>query len=133
LLDGYFRKYFTVRWDLAFISSIFNNSNLLLRRSQRSPLLEALPAKHRASLRRPEGNGRLFPALRAGRLRLCPHLSPAATAFRALCFARFTSFGLVLKALVREKHLLAGCKYKFGAAFRTLQDLVMEFHLPHPP
>lgn len=104
-----------------------------LRRSQRSPLLEALPAEHGPPLRGTEGNRGFFTALRAGRLRLRPHLTATATAFGALCFARLTSFGLILEALVREKHLFAGCKYKFGAAFRTLQDLVMEFHLPHPP
>jgi hypothetical protein len=86
-------------------------------------------------LRWPEGNRRLFAALRAGRLRFRPHL-PAATASAAFCslrFASFTSLGFVLEPFIREKHLFAGRKYKFGATLRTLQDLVMEFHLPLPP
>jgi hypothetical protein len=106
-----------------------------LRRTQRSSLLEALPAKHRPPLSWPEGNCRFFPALRAGRLRLRSHLSaPTATAaFSTLRFAALTSLRFVLEAFVREKHLFPGRKYKLGAAFRTLQDLVMEFHLPLPP
>jgi hypothetical protein len=99
-------------------------------------LLEAFPAKHRATLRRPEGNRRFFAALRAGRLRFRPHL-PAATsataAFGPLRFAAFTSLRFVLESLVREKHLFPGRKYKLGATLRTLQDLVMKFHLPLPP
>jgi len=104
-----------------------------LCRSQSSPLLKTFAAKNRSSLRRPEGNRCLLAALRAGRFSLRPHLPATASAFSAFCLARFTSFGLVLKALVGEEHLFAGCKYEFGAAFRTLQDLVMEFHLPLPP
>jgi hypothetical protein len=108
-----------------------------LSRSQRSPLLEALSAKHRASLRRPEGNCRFLSALRAGRLCFRPHLpavaAPSTAAFRSLCFAAFTSLRFVLETFVREKHLFAGRKYKLGATLRTLQDLVMEFHLPVPP
>jgi hypothetical protein len=104
-----------------------------LRRSQRPSLLEALPAKHRPALSWPEGNCRFFTALGAGGLRFRPHLPTTAAAFRALCFAAFTSLRFVLEAFVREKHLFAGRKYKLGAALRTLQDLVMEFHLPLPP
>jgi hypothetical protein len=99
-------------------------------------LLEAFPAKHGTPLRRPEGNRRFLPALRAGRFRLCPHLPAAATATAALGplrFAAFTSFRFVLESFVREKHLLPGRKYKLGTALRTLQHLVMEFHLPLPP
>jgi len=106
-----------------------------LRRSQRPSLLETLSAKYRSPLSWPEGNCCFFPALRAGRLRLRPHLSAttATAAFSTLRFATLTSFRFVLEALVREKHLFPGRKYKLGAAFRTLQDLVMEFHLPLPP
>src|ERR1051325_2844428 len=104
-----------------------------LRRAQSAPLLETLPAKHWASLRWPEGNCCFLAALRAGRLRLCSHLPAATTAFGPLCFAALTSFRFVLEALVREKHLFPGRKYKLGTALRTLQHLVMEFHLPLPP
>jgi hypothetical protein len=85
-------------------------------------------------LRWPEGNRRFLAALRAGRLCFRPHL-PAVTSatFGTLRLAAFTSFRFVLEAFVREKHLFAGRKYKLGAALRTLQDLVMEFHLPLPP
>ena len=55
--------------------------------------------------------------------------------FGASCFAPFTSFRFVLEALVGEKHLLAGGKYKLGAALRTLQDPIVIFHeaLPLAP
>jgi len=107
-----------------------------LSRSQRSPLLEALSTKYRASLCRPEGNRRFLSALRAGRLCFRPHLPAVAAstaAFRSLCFAAFTSLRFVLETFVREKHLFPGRKYELGTALRTLQDLVMEFHLPLPP
>jgi len=108
-----------------------------LRRSQCSPLLEAFPAKHRTPLRRPKGNCRFFSALRAGRLRLRPHLpavaAATAAAFRSFRFAAFTSLRFVLKTFVREKHLFAGRKYKLGTALRALQNPVMKFHLWLPP
>jgi hypothetical protein len=73
--------------------------------------------------------------LRAGRLGFRPHLPAVTTtaAFRSLRFAAFTSLWFVLETFVREKHLLPGRKYKLGATLRTLQDLVMEFHVPLPP
>ncbi|HLZ12663.1 MAG TPA: hypothetical protein VKP58_08760 [Candidatus Acidoferrum sp.] len=113
-----------------------SSESYCLRRSQRSPLLEALPAKHRAPLRRPEGNGRFLAALRTGRLRFRPHLpavAAATAAFRSLCFAAFTSLRFVLETFVREKHLFPGRKYKLAAALRTLQNPVMKFHLWLPP
>jgi hypothetical protein len=75
--------------------------------------------------------------LRASGFRFRSHRSVSATAasrtaFSALCFAAFATFGLVLKALVGEKHLLAGSKYKLGAALRTLQYPIVEFHEPLP-
>ena len=53
----------------------------------------------------------------------------------ASCFARLTSLRFVLETLVGEKHLLAGGKYKLGAALRTLQDPIVIFHeaLPLAP
>ena len=100
--------------------------------SQRPSLLEALPAKHRAPLGRPERNRSFLPALRTGGFRFRPHL-PATAAFGPLRFAAFTSLWFVLEALVREEHLFPGGKYKFGTALRALQHLVVEFHLPLPP
>jgi len=74
--------------------------------------------------------------LRAGRLCFRPHLPAVAAptaAFRSFRFAAFTSLRFVLETFVREKHLFPGRKYELGTALRTLQDLVMEFHLPLPP
>jgi len=75
--------------------------------------------------------------LRASRLRFRPHLPAVAAtttaAFRPFRFAAFTSLRFVLETFVRKKHLFPGRKYKLGATLRTLQDLVMEFHLPLPP
>jgi hypothetical protein len=51
-----------------------------------------------------------------------------ARALRTLGFAVLAPLGLVLKALVGEKHLFAGGEDKFLAAFRTLQDLIVVFH-----
>jgi hypothetical protein len=96
--------------------------------------LEAFPAKHRTSLGWPEGNCCVFPALRTSGFRFRSHrcVSAAATAFSPLCLAGFTSFWLVLKAFVGEKHLFTGSKYKLGAALRTLQHPIVEFHEPLP-
>jgi hypothetical protein len=96
-------------------------------------LLEAFAAEDRPSLGWAERNGGVLTALGAGGFGFRPHLSAATAAFGALGFAGFTSFGFVLEPFVREKHLFAGRKYKLGAALRTLQDLVMEFHVPFPP
>jgi hypothetical protein len=51
-----------------------------------------------------------------------------AGSLRALGFAILAPFGLVLEALIGEKHLLAGGENKFLIAIRTLQDLIMVFH-----
>src|SRR5215470_13152686 len=98
----------------------------VLCRSQRPSLLEALPAKHRAPLGRPERNRRFLSALRTGGLRFRPHLSAATAAFGALRFAAFTSFWFVFEPLVREEHLFSGGEYKLGTALRALQHLVVE-------
>jgi hypothetical protein len=95
-------------------------------------LLEALPAKDRPALRRTERHRSLFPALRTIRFRFGAHRgiasSSAATTFRALGLAGLAALGLVLEALIREKHLFARSKYKLGATLRTLQDLIVVFH-----
>src|SRR5246127_4288489 len=107
--------------------------------AHRSPLLEALPAEDGTSLRRAEGHRGFLSALRAigfcfGAHRRGPAASSHAT-FGALGLASLAALGLVLKALVRKKHLFARSKNKLGATLRTLQDLVMVFHraaLPRP-
>jgi hypothetical protein len=103
--------------------------------SHRSPLLEALPAKYRPPLCWPEGNCRLFPALRTVRLRFRSYLRSTTTAsatFSALGLASFASFGFVLETLVGEKHLFAARKYKLSATLRALQNPIVVFHEPLP-
>src|ERR1700733_4772252 len=93
-----------------------------LRCAHRAALLEAFAAEHGAALGRAEGHRRFFAALRAGRLRFRTHRSCAAiraataNTFRTLRLARFAPLGLVLEALVGEKHLLAGSKHKLRIA-----------------
>jgi hypothetical protein len=102
--------------------------------SDRAALLEAFPAVHRATLCGLERNGRFLAALRADRFRFNA-LNGVRTRIMALAangLTGFAAFRLVLKTLVGEKHLLAGCEHKFRAALRTLQDFVMVFHTPLP-
>ena len=102
-------------------------------RAERSALLEAFAAKNRTPLRGTEGDSRFLSALGARGLRFRAHLggaTAAATTFGALGFAALAPFRLVLESLVGEKHLFAGSKYKFSAAFRTLQDPIVVFHEP---
>ena len=47
---------------------------------------------------------------------------------RPLGFAVLAPLGLVLEALVGEKHLFAGRENKLLTAFRTLQYLIVIFH-----
>jgi hypothetical protein len=101
------------------------------------PLLEALPAEDRAALRWAEGNRGVLTALGTSGLGLGAHLRAAigaavADAFGSLGFAAFAAFWFVFEAFVGEKHLFAGGKDKFSAAFGTLQDLIVEFHEPLP-
>jgi hypothetical protein len=105
-----------------------------LRRSHRPSGLKTFPAKYRAPLRRSEGNCRFLPALRTGGFGFCPWSgAPATPRFRSLCFTRLAALWFVFKALVGEKHLFAACKNELGAALRTLQHLIVEFHCPAPP
>jgi hypothetical protein len=108
----------------------------LLCRAHGPALLETFPAEDRAPLRGPEGNCRFLPALRTVCFRFRSHRSrmPAATpAFGSLCFAGFTSFGLVFEAFVGEKHLFAAGEHELRTALRTLQHLVVVFHEPLSP
>lgn len=102
--------------------------------SHRSSSLEAFPAKYRSPLCGPEGNRGFLSALRACGLRFGSRLSGSATssALGALCLTGLAPLWLVLEPFVGEKHLLAGCKYELGTAFRTLQDSIVEFH-EHSP
>ena len=99
-------------------------------RSGGTPVLKTLPAVHRAALCGLEGNGRLFPALRANRFRLYA-LRAAGTrlgSLRAIGFAGLATLRLVLESLVREKHLLAGRENELRSTIGALQHLVMVFH-----
>src|SRR6267154_5098080 len=101
---------------------------LCRRTTHGTPLLEAFTAEHGTPLRRAERNCRFLPALRTGRFSLRPLEVTLARALRAFRFAVLTPLGLVLKALVGEKHLFAGGENKLLTAFRTLQDLIVVFH-----
>jgi len=58
-------------------------------------------------------------------------MTPAATAaLGPLGLARLAAFRFVLEAFVGEKHLFAGGKNEFSAAFRTLQYSIVVFHEP---
>jgi hypothetical protein len=99
-------------------------------RPGRSPLLETFTAIHRASLCRLERNRRFFSALRTHRLGF-DTLHAAGTgccARRAVGLARFAPLGLVLEALVSEKHLLAGGENKLSRTFCALQNPIVVFH-----
>jgi hypothetical protein len=103
---------------------IFDCVEADLRGAESTALLEALAAKNRTSLRRPEGDSSFLSALRARRLCFRAHLGGAATSatptFSALGLATFASFRFVLETFVGEKHLFAGSKNKLSAALRTL-------------
>jgi hypothetical protein len=94
-------------------------------------LLEALAAEDGPALGGTEGHRRFLAALGTIGFGFGAHrgtASSAATAFGALGLASLATLGLVLEALVREKHLLARSKNKLGATLRTLQDLIVVFH-----
>jgi len=60
-------------------------------------------------------------------------MTASTAAFGSLGLAGLATLGFVLEALIREKHLFAGGKNEFCAAFRTLQHLVVVFHEPLSP
>jgi len=104
-----------------------------LRRAYGAPLLKALSAKHRASLCRPERNGRFLSTLRAVRFRFRPHRTAAPAAFGSLRLAGFATLRFVLEAFVGEKHLFARGKYELSTTLGTLQHLIVIFHEPLSP
>jgi hypothetical protein len=92
----------------------------------RSPFrLETVAAEYRTTLRRQERNGRLRPALRAGRARLRTHAGGAGSTFG---LARLTSLRVIAELLLVEKQLLSRGKNKFPATIDTLQDFIGKFH-----
>jgi hypothetical protein len=94
-------------------------------------LLEALAAEDGATLSGTKGYRRFLAALGAIRLGFGAHRGVASSStatFGALGFASLAALGLILEALVREKHLFARSKNKLGATLRTLQDLIVVFH-----
>jgi len=105
--------------------------------AHRPALLEAFAAKHRTPLCRPERHSGLLTTLRTIGFCFRAHLQSAGNTWTstlgASCFAPFTSLRFVFEALVGEKHLLAGSKYKLGAALRTLQDPIVIFHERRSP
>jgi hypothetical protein len=81
-------------------------------------------------LSRLEGDRSLLAALRANGLGF-DALVAARTrdrALRAVRFAGLAPLGLVLEALIGEKHLFAGGENKFSTAIGALQDLIVVFH-----
>jgi len=48
---------------------------------------------------------------------------------KAFGFAILTPLGLISETLVGEKHLFAGGENELLIAFRTLQDLIVVFHV----
>ena len=52
-----------------------------------------------------------------------------ARALGTLGLAVLTPLGLVFEALIGEKHLFAGGENKLLIAIRTLQDLIVVFHM----
>ena len=93
-------------------------------------MLETLPAVDRAPLCGLEGNGRLFPALRADRFGLDALYASGTrlSSLRAIGFAGFATLRFVLESLVREEHLFAGREYELRSTIGAFQDLVMVFH-----
>jgi hypothetical protein len=108
-------------------------TRLKLGRAHGAPLLKALAAIHRSSLRRAEWNRRFFSALRAVRFRFRPHGTAPAATLGSLRLAGFATLWFVLEAFVGEKHLFAGSKYELGTTLGTLQDLIVIFHEPLSP
>ena len=92
--------------------------------------METFAAEHGPSLRRAERNRGFLSALRAGCFGFRPLkiIGAWTRALRAFGFAVLAPLGLVLEALVGEKHLFAGGEDKLLTAFRTLQDLIVIFH-----
>jgi len=80
---------------------------------------EALPAEHRASLSRLEGNRGFPPALRAGGGGFRLALSSGRAAL-ALILASLAPFGFVLEVFVVEEVLFSRREYEFCSAVYAL-------------
>jgi hypothetical protein len=90
--------------------------------------LETFAAINGPALCRLEGNRSFLPALRAGGFRFGALKSAGTCALCPSRLAGLATLGLILEALIGEKHLLAGGENKFCTAFRTLQDPIVIFH-----
>jgi len=104
-----------------------------LRRCGRPPLLEAIPAKHRSSLRRPERNRGFFAALRTngmgfGSGRTALPATACAKIRNPLRLAALAPLGFIPELLIVEKHLFAGGKNEVRPAVDALQHLVLKLH-----
>jgi len=94
--------------------------------------LKTLPAQYGPPLCRPEGDGRVFAALRATGARLSPTdaavvsgCSESGNAFRLTILA---ALGFVLELFIVEEELLASGEDEIRTAVDALQNLVLEFH-----
>ena len=96
--------------------------------AHRTPLLKTFAAINGPALSRLEGNRSFLPALRAGGFRFGALKSAGTCTLCPSRLAGLTTLGLILKALVGEKHLFAGGENKFRTAFRALQDSIVIFH-----
>jgi hypothetical protein len=90
--------------------------------------LETFAAVDGPALSRLEGNRSFLPALGAGGFRFGTLKSAGTCALCPSRLAGLATLGLILKALIGEKHLLAGGENEFGTAFRALQDSIVIFH-----
>ena len=99
------------------------------RRAHRAPLLKAFAAVNRATLRRFEGDGGLLPTLRTGRLGFASLESVSLTCtISAPRLAPLAPLGLVLEALVGEKHLFAGGEDELSTTFSALENPILVLH-----
>src|SRR5687768_9568731 len=110
------------------------NRPLDARGACKLPLLEALLAEHRTSLRRPERHRGVFAARRAGGLGLhaLTHRRSGGRAIRALGLAHLAPLRLVLELLVSEEQLLAGRPDELVPAVHAPEALVLELHRSLP-
>ncbi len=98
-----------------------------VRRSARTPMLEALAAVDGAPLRQPEGNGRFLPTLGTSRGRDRPHRARGSW-LASLGLTSLASLGLIPKALLRVEKLFPGGEHELSAALRALDNLVLILH-----
>jgi len=104
-------------------------------RPRKLPLLEALLAKHRATLRWTEGYCRFLPARRALGRRFDPvpcRRWPGTDPVGSLSLARLAPLRLVFELLIGEEQLFACSPNEIRAAIHAPQGLVLELHRSPP-